>query len=277
MKNTQAAFTPKPILNWLDEREYHFEKRMSLQQWAWEFLRRNPLYQADYADLRAIIDEAAANGEHEDDWRRVYDPPKRDDETENEYITRVGGKYSSMSISSWYEKKWKLSGSFLPDPFKEYNEQCYLIRFISSPMVHIITEHWEGFKSVSATGSVFDKVQNAVVFDLSMPIDPQIKAASAYLIRQRKRLIGKGIIEKWPCKNAALQSYPQYLRLLDAQLPNARTAKEIAEAIKDKKKGRAEFNPSNSIAKSLAKALEIRDRHYWAIPMLGKKQRKEFS
>lgn len=278
MKNTQRAFTPKPILNWLNEGEYKFNKKMSLQGWAWEFLRRNPLYQADYASLRATMDDAAAKGVDEDEYKRVYNPPRLEGETEDEWIIRFNGACSSSPISSSYAKEWKLAGGFLPDPFKEYSEQWYLVSFITSPRATTITRHWKGFESTCATGSILDNVQQAMAFDLSMPIEPQIDEAYAVLIHQQKRLIGKGLVEEWPRKNVTRQSYPLYLRLLDAELSNA-TPDEMAVAIKGKNKKAecGEYDPTGTIKKSLAAAQKIRDYDYWAIPMLRKKQRKEFS
>lgn len=139
MKSTQTAFTPKPILNWLNKGEYNFGKRMSLQRWAWEFLRRNPLYQTDYAGLRATIDDAVAKGVDEEEYKRVYNPPRLEGETEDEWFIRSNGVCSSSPIGCSYAEKWKLNGNFLPDPFKEYSEQWYLVRFVSSPSATTIT------------------------------------------------------------------------------------------------------------------------------------------
>ncbi|MCX7181013.1 MAG: DUF6499 domain-containing protein [Proteobacteria bacterium] len=56
LEQFQSAFP-----DWTDKSQYPDPKQFSLSQWAWEFLRRNPNYQADYAAL-----ELEANQEVQD-------------------------------------------------------------------------------------------------------------------------------------------------------------------------------------------------------------------
>ena len=84
--------------DWRDESAYPAPNALSARHWAWQFLRRNPDYQADFArwqDLVATLPEKqeALPKLHEDLRFFILDPPAEDGETYNNYIKRVGRNF----------------------------------------------------------------------------------------------------------------------------------------------------------------------------------------
>ena len=91
-----------PIADWRNLAEYPNSDKASLHQWAWEFLRRNPEYQADWRAVMARTVEilptfkpgdAISEQDRitlEDERYDVYEPPKLPGESDNQWIDRVG-------------------------------------------------------------------------------------------------------------------------------------------------------------------------------------------
>jgi hypothetical protein len=115
--NLPAAITGKPILNWLNADEYKFGNKIQLNRWAWEFLRRNPDYQADFVILRSKFDEARASGV-DVGTLVIYEPSRLENETEQAWLARCGC-CKCVLLGLWSARKWKLNSHFLPDPFQE--------------------------------------------------------------------------------------------------------------------------------------------------------------
>lgn len=110
-------------------------------RWAWEFLRRNIDYRADWKRLNAVADEL--RGQYEEGARRyfgnssqegestaiepwmiiemadlqdepderaaVYDPPRQAGESYNTWWVRAAGKGERHQLDSFLAKKWGLS------------------------------------------------------------------------------------------------------------------------------------------------------------------------
>lgn len=65
----------RPIANWRNRANYpKAGARLSLNRWAWEFLRRNPNYQAAWGNFREIV--AAILADNEGDESRIEDDPR---------------------------------------------------------------------------------------------------------------------------------------------------------------------------------------------------------
>ncbi len=85
---------PEWLPDWRDEEAYAYLDDASPAQWAWEFVRRNPNYQTDYANYAAAVAEPRALPEEsfsqyigraktEDRWK--IPPPKEADELSTRY------------------------------------------------------------------------------------------------------------------------------------------------------------------------------------------------
>ena len=57
------------MLDWTNPKDYEFAEKLDRSEWAWEFMRRNPLYRAEFAGLGSA--------------KAHYNPPKKDGETES--------------------------------------------------------------------------------------------------------------------------------------------------------------------------------------------------
>lgn len=119
-----ANVRPGWLPDWSDPNAYenHGDQMLS---WAWEFLRRNPEYQADYARWAALPDtdgEGSWSPKHEltmGDWTPMRfcaaDPPAlSDDETVGEYERRTGLWPELLHVGLC--RKWKIDS--LEDPAK---------------------------------------------------------------------------------------------------------------------------------------------------------------
>lgn len=50
---TEARDRPRP--DWRDPATYAYTQNLTREGWAWEFLRRNPKYRADYSRIVAAV------------------------------------------------------------------------------------------------------------------------------------------------------------------------------------------------------------------------------
>lgn len=103
-----------------------------LEQWAWEFLRRNPQYRADWREYQSLCDAlrkrygtkigadreptAFAAWDLRDAEAIVYDPPRLNGESEEAWITRVGKSAEPLAFGRWVSKKWGIGCAIPPDP-----------------------------------------------------------------------------------------------------------------------------------------------------------------
>ena len=226
----------KPIANWEKSDEYPKRKSTSLVRFAWEFLRRNPDYQKDWAEYLSVCrdvipeydphvqlsDDDAAKLESDQAFTR-YNPPRLDGENEVSWLERVGSG-SELSLPDWYAEKWGLV-TFL-DPFFDYGKVPFAISFKNSPRVCKVrvlncpaSEHAQKERLK----------QETLKFDYTLPIQPQIEAAKKYLESAQKRLIKQGVVKACQIK-VVREQWVDYLRLLDAEANN-KTSAEMAKVI----------------------------------------------
>ena len=97
--------------DWDDAKAYPKPKDLSWRQWAWQFLRRNPEYQGDYENWRALLDTLPADCTQlpstEEDMRfTFFDPPAKAGETYKEYQKRVGGRWRQNMVPLELPKKY---------------------------------------------------------------------------------------------------------------------------------------------------------------------------
>lgn len=269
----------RPIANWKIADEYPKWRTASLQRFAWEFLRRNPNYQADWQEYLAacrrlvpdfdphvLRDWDAKLLEHDDYFR--CEPPRLEDESEAAWISR-GGCGTRTPLRSWYAKKWGLTAN-LPDPFYSYYEKHGLgylaIAFEkSATKVEIPSKHWEYFDRNKYPFRCEPK--EAVAFDYSRPIEPQIIAARDYLLKQQQRRIKAGIVDAFPNK-IPRKELVIYLRMLDADASGIQ-AKDIAAALyPNEDDSYPERRISNRVSKDMKVAKQWRDEWYRLLPSI---------
>ena len=230
--------------DWKDPTQYP-DGSESPTRFAWEFLRRNPDYQADFAEYCRQTD---AGVEFD------YDPPLQDGESHSDYLSRVGNVYRSVSISRLFLDKWGLlSGSHyrVPNP--------------AGPGANF--KAGIGTSSPGPESDAFqDDTKLILSFDLSLPLKIQFDRALAYakfdqeMFRQR----GGQVRDLRP----RIEKFPHYLRVLDAKLwghTNSEIAAQLLPHIED---GHDSGHiASKRIHDDLRAAQRLRDLDYRWLPL----------
>lgn len=123
-----SAFIPP---DWRDKSAYPTKAdNLSLDQWVWEFLRRNPEYQNDYGYCNEFPDYIKQNSRHSlanshDDTKfRYCEFPILAGETVWEYFNRTGDEspYFYSLEDHLIDKKWEIL--YLADPANDEGYDC---------------------------------------------------------------------------------------------------------------------------------------------------------
>lgn len=268
----------KLIADWKNASEYPEWSAVSLKRIAWEFLRRNPVYQSDWAEYLAICrrlvpsfdphvggDWDAEFDEHDDYFR--YDPPRLEGENDSVWIARVG-RGTRSPLHSWYARKWGLKHN-LPDPFHPYEkyELGYLaIQFEkSASTVEIAAKGWDYF---DRNKYPFNRApKQALVIDYSIPIEQQLNAAKTYLLEHQRRLIREGIVEEFPNK-IPRKELVIHLRMLDAEAAGIDAAGIAKEIYPGDKNAAPEYGATHRVNAALRTAKKWRGEWYRLLPSM---------
>lgn len=189
--------------NWRKAADYSFPEAFSPNRWAWEFLRRNPDYQVDWT--AALSRFLSVVGEFEG-WT---EGARSDDPEDPEFYLLVGEK-----------DRWHLAALLNPAT-DEPNRLGFQLDFGT---VRILKEG----KALKSRGQAYPLAE----FNLHLPLVPQLEAVERKLRLAQERLK----IRPRRVKNYR-RLWAQYLRLLDADLVDGRTAKQIASALRSEEHG----------------------------------------
>jgi len=196
--------------NWRDPKDYGFTKKLTSEGWAWEFLRRNPEYRKD--------------------WERelkIYVQKQRENPTEKLSVDDPWFGITPVEDSSL---RWGLYVLANPDQDTPYLLFKRLFGRIT------LSKRFEFFM-----GTPIEDIENckpeaipdgkaSVMFDLRIPIKPQIEKARKALLRIQQELKDKRIIK---IINPRLRrsQWPDDLRVFDAKTEGSIKDKEIAREI----------------------------------------------
>jgi hypothetical protein len=169
------------VPDWRDESAYDSLKNASWGKWAWEFLRRNEEYQAE--------------------WGQVVTD-----------CQRKGVPLSLTPLSRKLAHKWGLSEMIDP------SEGGVKGRWVMSRYARRLTKAPNKQRSEYLDLNIRDK--QAYGFDLAKPIGPQVKALREDLLALQRKLIEEGevAIKRAGKKTGPLTLY---LRILDARTAGA--------------------------------------------------------
>lgn len=235
-----------------DEYPRRFED-WDLLRWAWEFLRRNTEYRADFLRYSALplYDEegrktGACSGEpaalNEPMAYRYSDPLALAGETVHEYIQRMEAAevdYFECSLTDYLCDKWNLM--WLPNP--DDADAWEIISFFDDmPPYDGSTPAGEG--------------QIALLFDLRFPIDRQIEEAKAQLLAELDS-ISRSVqgIQLVRAPKPRRDRFPEYLRAFDGYRAGA-TARQIAQVLFPSLPAELTRDPGITRAESAVKAGE---------------------
>ena len=234
----------KAFPDWKESSEYPkcFEE-WGVFKWVWEFLRRNPDYQSDFAHFSSIpayTDDGKTgklSGTSLATWEpmeyRYCNPDSLPGELGADYIARMeaaGIEYEEEPLEEYLSAKWRIL--YLIDPLNpnawiEKDAQvCLLIpsdgRFAGLPE-EVFDNSPDRFGEVTMR------------FDLRYPIDRQIEFSKQLLMQRLEQieeecsLRGKKFDKRFAPKTHK-NKLPEYLRAYDAFSSGARTA-EVAEVL----------------------------------------------
>lgn len=227
--------------NWKDANQYpSIDERTDFSRIAWEFLRRNPIYQKDYQRIyektyHAFLEWGC--------WWEVricipYDTPG----AEFTDVCSCCGKKGLCTPVPWYITiKYGLSCGVLQDPANKVPNSLFYFPGCEAPGAIGLIEHKgllypmssedeDGPQADPLHGGFEVKIEEpgetVVFFDLSLPIDRQLKKAGEELKALQKIYKGSGgkVVEQRNRINKLIS----YIRILDAKTSGAKNS-EIAK------------------------------------------------
>ena len=251
--------TPAWLPDWRYEDEYPSSDHATKQDFAWEFLRRNLLYQRDYQRISELYTSEGVHQQYKQPLGFSIFPSLMEKQLQPESIKFHAELYQVLT-------KWGLSYYLIDPAFESYSfshpetkvyEYCPQEesdpkvtprnRYVSLDINQLNSNQQRRYRlaqGIDGKGGVdlrmvgrvgsfncavdvinhndqYVPVDGGIVptnkeipylFDLSLPIEPQILNAKAQLEASQVRMIGKKI-EK---SKTSIKDYPLYLRVLDA-------------------------------------------------------------
>ena len=208
------------MLDWTNPDLYPTGNEVLPERWAWEFLRRNPEYRADFQKMTSELATLASNVPTENtnwlerapNWKlNVYEPHPLLGESLKSWRLRCVtlGVYPQVTPrKQWYAKRWHLHR--MVDPDETFGNA---IRF--EPLAYPKAVTWEGVGDYFAGDEENFSLRLPYVvlaFDLSKPIKQQLTKAEHFLQAKKKQAKALNIKRS----SNRQQNFPTYLRVLDA-------------------------------------------------------------
>ena len=197
---------------------YAYCENLTRDQWAWEFLRRNPQYQSDYMQFIAIwhaleADYGAPPNRDFSKWKldpRAYGPlgtapPDALDEATGDLCV---GENERVLIECWMGAKWGFH-KFPLDPHRTAPPDPTELSWRPPP--------------ASTERPTDDLYRIDLPFDLSLPLLPQLEAAKFRLVSRAAELRRAG----YPAPLTVASQRSRWTRML--QLLDAEAAGETVE------------------------------------------------
>ncbi len=191
---------------------YAYCATLARDQWAWEFLRRNPEYQSDYQQFIAIwlaLEADYGAPPHRDflRWKqdpRAYGPLDHTASATQETCSSdlCIGDNDQVFLECWMGAKWGFH-KFPLDPAR-----------LTPPAPDELS--WRA-PPIAAPRPVDDPYRFNVVFDLSLPLPPQLDAAKFRLVSQTSVLRRSGLVAPITVASQRVR-WTRMLQLLDAEV-----------------------------------------------------------
>jgi hypothetical protein len=235
---------PDRLLDWRDKSLYPDPSVTTLQQWAWQFLRRN----SEYRRL----------------WKEIVEP-EYDPKEAAESVKQLKKRAGLFPFMFWqYFFRFPEFRIFV-DQFKIVSTPPNPAESNANP-VFLGNVLRYGLKSPSRYDKVHPELDDSevlVLFDSNQRIEPQLTAVKELL---KKRAAATNNIKF----RATPKTYQKYLRLLDAKEARATStqiAKEIYPHLKnDYTRGR---HGERQVRADFVVAKRLRDRDFWRIAAAG--------
>lgn len=199
------------MADWKHSTDYTFTETLSPEEWAWQFLRRNPDYQTDWQWFHATW--SVLEDEYGRPPARDFHRWQKDPRAFRKAVTSDQEDGESLLIECWMGQKWGFY-KFPIDPAVERpqlgTELLWRDIAVSPKVIEAGDADWLGANMAKV----------AYGFELSQPLAPQFEQAQRFLrLLQRQR-----------CKQGSLSmetlqtrqhEWRRYLRYLDAEAAQA--------------------------------------------------------
>ena len=192
---------------------YSYCASLNRDQWAWEFLRRNPMYQADYRQFIARwhgleADYGVPPNRDFQRWKqdaRAYGPLPGTTPIEQPDVGDLCiGEGERVLLECWMGAKWGFH-KFPLDPE----------RILPAPD----ELSWRALPSKSAH-DIDERYRLDIAFDLSLPLPPQLDTARVRLVSRVAELRRVGLAAPWGVANQR-EHWTQLLQVLDGPTRHA--------------------------------------------------------
>ncbi|MDF1527400.1 MAG: DUF6499 domain-containing protein [bacterium] len=244
---------PDWLPDWRNESEYPDPERASRFDWGWAFLRRNPKYQKDWNYLQALLQ---LPGDMVGDWYDVTGKLKPVSETPGPVMQEWLDNCSSISNFQYHVSYMAEAYGLRGEP-KDPSEST------------ITRSFWPNNQRGTVYGGVMGRWSRefylprnecVAIFDLSLPIGPQLKIIRSNLLNVQKEYKEDG--GGFPAPRVRSKDYPVYLRILDAKIRGV-THATIASAIyPNMSNDYPDYPASRKIKDHLQEAIRLRDYGY---------------
>lgn len=203
---------PEWLPDWRDPDAYPDPEDLSLHEWAWEFLRRSPDYQRDYArwlQARPYL----RNPKQGQDLMKApatsvaeCNPPPEEGETLEAYIERIkseGVTPEVKTLTKVMEARYGLRHGMASPDGADGTRLGPALLILDLPVPRIYEDAAQGYAG--------DPQYFVAAFDLTKPLEPQIEAMRGHFNRERKK-----VATDTASRRNQRRLWPTYLRILDA-------------------------------------------------------------
>ena len=208
--------------DWKDDASYEYTQALNSQGWAWEFLRRNKGYRADYIAFATLKNQVAQEFGPIQSWNKsvlqecpaawYHEPAKYPEETVKAWKVRAivaGVEPYRALIHIGFARKWGLEE--MVDPDKGAEQGVHFLPAEAPPI-------WYRAEQIEVDSRFTDDeeglpIQAFARIDLTRSITDQTTALRKTLNREQKRLRKEGLV--WRTSVHA-GKHRIYLRILDA-------------------------------------------------------------
>lgn len=199
---------PSWLPDWRYEDEYPSTNQATKQDFAWEFLRRNLFYQMDYLQISELCASKGVLGRYRQALGFNIFPSIMETQLDPESIMFHVELYRILT-------KWGLA-YYLLNPSYDFQNTASLqaLGRIGKFNHSLEVAKYDGQNIPIDGGIIPTEDEEICLFDLSLPIEPQIKNAKERLKVDQRMRLGKNL--KVPTSD--LKKFPLYLRLLDADV-----------------------------------------------------------
>ncbi len=268
--------------DWQNESAY--TQTLEAREWAWEFLRRNPEYQRDYAHFAALPDSDPIVGVKNGKWEGApslegqldnfyCNPPASAGETLHEYEQRLKrdgiDDWCVLSFAEYMTRHYKME----PIPCDPISPLPYYVDF-SDWATEDSLPPW--YVTIDESG-YFMRFQHMPIyaFDINQSIDKQLEVVRAQLLDRIERFTIQGTFAPIPERRNQLKKYPIYLRLLDADFAGADIQKMVEVLYPGDANNYPDYSASRKARQQLKAARLLRDSDYWLVSALSGRAREK--